>query len=127
MDSPIRVLLIEDSEDDAILLLRGLKHHGLETTSERVETSEEMTHALDNNTWDIILSDYNMPHLGALAALDILKDKGISTPLVIVSGDISPKDEEKAKLRGARDYVMKHHLDDLIATISRELKINPTL
>lgn len=126
MGSPIRVLLIEDSEDDAILLVRGLKRQGFDTTLKRVDTPEAMSNALDTQKWDIVLSDYSMPRFNTIEALKMLKDKDIDLPFIIVSGAITPEDEEKARLEGARDYVMKGHLEDLITIIARELNINPS-
>lgn len=117
MAMPLRVLLIDDSEDDVLLLLRGLKRGGFDTTWERVETSKQMIHALDNNAWDIILSDFNMPHFTSSAALSLIKEKGTSAPLIVVSGIISPADEEKVLREGALAYITKDQIDKLVALI----------
>ena len=86
MDKPLRVLLIEDSEDDAVLILRELRKAGYTPLSERVETEYTMRSALSSQKWDIILSDYNMPEFCAAEALSVYRECGIEVPFIIVSG-----------------------------------------
>ncbi len=74
MNKKLRVLIIDDSADDTILLVRGLSHGGFEPEFERVETPEAMRAAL-HQTWDIIISDYAMPHFSGLGALSVLKEE----------------------------------------------------
>ena len=73
MDKPLKVLIIEDSEDDALLIMRELKRGGYALLSERVETREAMLAALKKQAWDVIISDYNLPHFNAPEALKILQ------------------------------------------------------
>ncbi|WP_296971382.1 HD domain-containing phosphohydrolase [Tepidanaerobacter sp. EBM-38] len=121
MNKPLRVLIVDDSEDDALLLVRKLKRDGFNPTFERVDTPEAMEDALSKNTWDIILSDYNMPRFDAFAALAILKKSGIDIPFIIVSGAIGEETAVAAMKAGAHDYIMKDNLARLVAAIEREL------
>ena len=122
MSQPLRLLLIEDSEDDAILLLRTLKKFGYEFEHERVETPEGMTAALDNSSWDIIISDYVIPGFGGLEALKIVQDRRLDIPFIIVSGQIGEDSAVSAMKAGAHDYVMKDNLIRLGPAIGRELQ-----
>jgi putative two-component system response regulator len=121
MNKPLRVLIVDDSEDDTLLLVRKLKRDGFNPTFERVDTPEAMEDALSKNTWDIILSDYNMPRFDAFAALAILKKSGIDIPFIIVSGAIGEETAVAAMKAGAHDYIMKDNLARLVAAIEREL------
>jgi CheY-like chemotaxis protein len=88
MGTPIRVLVVEDSEDDAALLLRELRRGGYNPVSERVDTHVSMNDALAKQAWDLIICDYTMPHFSAPAALGLLKNTGLDVPFIIVSGNI---------------------------------------
>ncbi len=79
MTKPLRILIIEDSEDDTLLLLRELRRGGYEPVSERIETPESMKAALEKGPWDIIISDYVLPGFSGLTALNILKESGHRT------------------------------------------------
>lgn len=81
MTTPLRTLILEDSEDDAALLLLELERGGFDPTHERVDTAKAMSAALEGQTWDVILADYKMPHFNALNALSILKEKRQDIPL----------------------------------------------
>ncbi|MGE0826491.1 MAG: putative bifunctional diguanylate cyclase/phosphodiesterase [Candidatus Binatia bacterium] len=122
MRTPLRVLVVEDSADDAILLMRALRDGGYEPTWEQVETAEAMTAALQKQTWDIVLSDYVLPQFGALDALQILRDHQLDFPFFVVSGHISEETAAAAMKAGARDYLMKDNLTRLIPAIARELQ-----
>lgn len=118
----IRVLIIEDSEDDTLLLLRELRQGGYKPVYERVETESAMRAALSSKDWDIILSDYNMPCFSAPEALSILKESGIDVPFIIVSGAIGEENAVQLMKEGVHDYVMKDHIQRLIPVIQRELQ-----
>ncbi|MEE9168096.1 MAG: adenylate/guanylate cyclase domain-containing protein [Candidatus Neomarinimicrobiota bacterium] len=122
MSTALRVLLIEDSEDDAQLLLRELRRGGYEPTYERIETPEAMKAALDDRTWDIIISDYVMPHFSGPAALGLLKESGLDLPIIIVSGKIGEEAAVAMMKAGAHDYIMKDNPARLVPAIERELK-----
>jgi PAS domain S-box-containing protein len=122
MNTPLRVLLVEDSESDAGLIIRRLQQEGYDLVHERVDTAEAMRTALARPDWDIVLADYKMPQFSAPAALEILKASGRDLPFIIVSATIG---EEKAVVMmkaGAHDYVMKHNLARLVPAVARELK-----
>ncbi|HWY78268.1 MAG TPA: response regulator, partial [Verrucomicrobiae bacterium] len=96
MNKPLRVLLIEDSEDDAGFVLHELRKGGFEPTSERADTAREVESALDRQEWDLIISDHSMPGFGSLDALQLLKDKGLDIPFIIVSGTIGEETAVRA-------------------------------
>ena len=118
----IDILLIEDSEDDAILLIRELKRSGLKPSYKRVDNREELCKALDHEKWDIIISDYSMPHFNGLSALEILKEKAIDLPFIIVSGAIGEDIAVEVMRAGAHDYILKNNLKRLVPAIERELR-----
>lgn len=119
---PLRVLIVEDSEDDCLLIVRELKHGGYEPTFERVETAEAMSKALDKQTWDVIIADYVMPRFSGLNALRLLQGKGLDLPFILVSGTIGEDLAVDAMKSGAHDYIMKGNLKRLVPAIERELR-----
>jgi PAS domain S-box-containing protein len=121
--TPLRALLVEDSEDDALLLLRELRRGGYEPEYERVDTPEAMRRALDGSPhWDVIFSDYNMPRFGAPEALALAREAVPQTPVIVVSGKVG-EDAAVATLKaGAYDYVMKSNLARLCATVERSIQ-----
>lgn len=121
MNKPLRVLIVEDSADDAELLLLELRCGGYDPTFERVDTPEAMTTALDKQTWDVILSDYVMPHFSGLVALELLKEKGLDLPFIVVSGKIGEDIAVEAMKAGAHDYIIKNNLKRLATAVEREL------
>jgi len=122
VNTPLRVLIVEDSEDDTILLVRALRRGGYAPVFERVETPAAMTAALNQQKWDIILSDFAMPSFSASAALALLKRSGLDLPFIIVSGAIGEETAVTAMRAGAHDYVMKGKLARLLPAIERELR-----
>jgi light-regulated signal transduction histidine kinase (bacteriophytochrome) len=122
MLKPLRLLIVEDSEDDAILLLRELKRGGYEPVHERIETPEAMKAALEKGTWDIVISDYVLPRFSGLAALGLLKDSGQDLPFIIVSGKIGEDIAVSAMTAGAHDYIIKGNLTRLVPAVERELR-----
>ena len=122
MGAPLRVLLVEDSENDALLLLRELKRGGYEPSSMRVDNAVEMEAALEDHTWDLVISDHSMPSFNSLAALDLVRGKGfVDLPFIIVSGRIGEDAAVSAMKAGAHDYIMKDNLARLNSAIEREL------
>jgi signal transduction histidine kinase len=122
MSTTIRVLIVEDSEDDALLLIRELQRGGYDLVSERVDTPATMKTALDEQIWDVVLSDYAMPRFSMTEALTMMKEKGLDLPFIIVSGAIGEEAAVESMRAGVRDYVMKSNLARLVPVIERELQ-----
>lgn len=122
MARPLRVLVIEDNEDDAALMLRELQRGGYEPVARRVETPAAMQHALQQETWDVVLADWNLPQFSALFALEMLKSQGLDLPFIIVSGMIGEEAAISAMKAGAHDFISKQNLARLLLTIERELR-----
>jgi len=118
----LRVLVVEDSELDAGLLLRALERGGFNPSSEIVDTAEAMQAALEHKAWDLILTDHAMPQFSAPEALDLVKKRGIDVPFIIVSGHIDEATAVAAMQAGAHDYVMKERLARLVPAVERELR-----
>ena len=118
----LRLLHIEDSEDDALLLLRELERGGYEVDCERVDNGQAMAEALRRRAWDMVISDYRLPSFTAPAALETLKSSGLDLPFIIVSGKIGEDLLVDAMRAGANDYLMKGSLSRLIPAIERELR-----
>lgn len=120
--APLRVLLVEDSENDAALLEIALQRTGFLTQCDRVQTAEGLANALDRQEWDLVIADYVMPQFDGLSALAIVKEKGLDLPFVIVSGHITDDTAVAAMKAGAHDYVMKDNLTRLGPAVERELR-----
>lgn len=122
-DVALSVLLVEDSEEDELLLLRELRRGGYRVSCRRVFTARSMREALASEEWDIVISDHSMPAFDSSAALHILREKGyLDIPFIIVSGKIGEEAAVAAMRLGAHDYVMKDNLARLNAVIERELR-----
>jgi CheY-like chemotaxis protein len=119
---PLRLLLVEDSEDDAELILMELERAGFMLQCRRLETEEEFVSALDEEGWDIIISDFQMPQFDGLRAFSIYKDRGIDTPFIFVSGALGEDRAVEAMRAGARDYLLKGNLARLTVAVHRELE-----
>ena len=122
MSVPLRVLIVEDSFDDTILLVRELRRGGYDPLHQRVDTSLAMQAALDERAWDIVISDHAMPSFSALDALSLLQRKGLDLPFIILSGTIGEDVAVAAMKAGAHDYIMKGHLARLNPAVERELR-----
>ena len=118
----LRVLLVEDSQDDAELVLASLIEGGFDTSLTRVETEEEMSRALSSGDWDVLISDFNLPRFGAVSALSVLRETGKDIPFIIVSGCIGEESAVSLMKEGCSDFVMKDGLARLSPAIGRELK-----
>lgn len=119
---PLRLLLVEDSEADATLLLREVKRAGFDVTFERVETEGAMRAALDAGPWDIVVSDFNLPTFNTLGALAVLKASGKDIPFIVISGTVSEETAIDALRSGARDFIVKGRMARLGPAIERELR-----
>ncbi len=121
MTPSLRVLIIEDSEDDCFFLVRALKKE-YDITYERVDAEAPLRDILTSKQWDIVLSDYFMPQFDALAALTVLQELELDLPFIIVSGRIGEIEAVKAMKAGAHDYIMKGDFTRLMPAIRRELR-----
>ena len=121
MKRPLRVLIVEDREDDAELLLRELRRGGFDPAFERVETTEAMSAALEK-PWDIVISDWAMPHFSAEAALSLAQKSGLNLPFIIVSGTVGEEAAVTAMRAGAHDFMIKGKFMRLLPAIERELR-----
>src|SRR5437588_4185139 len=119
---PLRVLIAEDSEDDARLLLRELARAGFDPAHQRVDSRAAMQAALDRHTWDLVIGDYSMPEFSGPAALALLRAHDLDTPFIFVSGSIGEDVAVEAMKAGAQDFLTKGNLRRLIPAIERELR-----
>jgi PAS domain S-box-containing protein len=122
VSDPLQALIVEDSEDDALLILRELKRGGFEPLYSQVQTAEDMENALRKHLWDVVLSDHHLPRFSAPAALAILKRSTLDIPFIIVSGSIGEDAAVSILKAGAHDYVPKSSLARLVPAIRRELR-----
>ncbi len=122
MSTPLRVLIAEDSENDALLLVRELQRGGYEPVFERVMTAEAMASALEEKTWDVIIADYVMPGFDALAALKLVQKRDLDLPIIIVSGAVGEDRAVAAMKAGAHDFVIKDNLARLVPALEREIR-----
>ena len=121
--TPLYVLLVEDSADDAALLQRHLSRNGFVPKITRVETAEGMLEALRRPELpDVILADFNLPHFSGPAALQLLKSAGLDLPFIMLSGAVSEETAVVSLRAGAHDYVSKQNLARLVPAVHRELK-----
>ena len=122
MQRPLRILLVEDSEEDAELLLAEVRRAGFEPVHTRVETAQAMQDALSGKEWDVVISDYTLPQFSGLAALTLTQQHDPDLPFIISSGNIGEEIAVEAMRAGAHDYVMKNNASRLIPAIERELR-----
>ncbi|VAW90828.1 diguanylate cyclase/phosphodiesterase (GGDEF & EAL domains) with PAS/PAC sensor(s) [hydrothermal vent metagenome] len=122
MSIPLQLLIVDDSENDSLLLVRELTKGGYDVSHERVDNSEDMRHAIAGSSWDIIITDHNMPGFDSTQALKIASDSNIDTPVIIVSGNMGEAIAVDAMKSGAMDYIMKDNLSRLVPAVQREVR-----
>ncbi len=122
MGETLKVLIIEDEPVDAELIEVELQKAGLEAQCTRVESAAALEEALESDTWDIIISDYNLPGFDGLSALEIVKNTGMDIPFIIVSGTVGEEIAVEAVVAGAQDYVMKDNLRRVPVAVKREIQ-----
>jgi diguanylate cyclase (GGDEF)-like protein len=118
----LRLLLIEDSEEDAILVVRALARSGYDVSYERVDTAPALAAALDRQIWDLAIADFTMPHFSGTAALRVVRERDADLPFIFVSGTIGEDAAVEAMRNGAHDYIMKGNLKRLLPAVEREMR-----
>ena len=121
MAAPLKVLIAEDSEDDAAALVHELRRGGYDPDFQRVETPEGMKTALAGGQWDLVIADFSMPRFGASAALILLQESGLDIPFIILSGVMGEDAAVAAMKAGAHDYIFKGNMTRLVPAIQREV------
>lgn len=122
MRKPLNVLIVDDSADDVLFIVRELMRGGYDPGYERVDTAKAMDEALGKQSWDIIICDYALPFFSGPDAIELLKKSGIDIPLIIVSGAITEETAVQTMKAGAHDFVMKRNLARLTPAVVRELR-----
>ncbi len=122
MAGPLRVLIVEDSEDDALLIVRELRKGGLLPEYRRVDSLTAMQAALDDAVWDIVITDHNLPAFSSETVIKQVKQATFDVPIIIVSGSIGEEVAVAAMKSGAHDYIMKGNLSRLVPAVERELR-----
>src|SRR3989338_7186376 len=121
MGKPLRALIVEDVEPDALLVVRELTRGGFDVTFERVDTPEAMSAALAKQPWDIVISDYSMPRFSAPLALSVVKERQLDLPFIVISGTVGEEIAVEAIRSGAHDFMVKGKLARLIPAVEREV------
>ena len=119
---PLRVLIVEDYAPDAELLLLELERGGYAPTAERVETPEAMRAALDRQAWDLVLADYALPRFNVMAAIAMIRERGLDVPIIAVSGTADERTGIEVMKAGAHDFFLKDNLRLFVSAVRRELE-----
>ena len=122
MTTPLRVLFVEDSEDDMRLLVRQLRQGGYAPACERAETADGLRAALHRGGWDLIISDYSMPRFSGLEALAVTLQLAPEVPFLLVSGTVGEEVAVESIKAGAADYLMKQNLIRFVPAVARALR-----
>jgi len=122
-DQRMKLLMVDDSEDDVLLVIRDLKSRGFDPIYKKVEDEATMSQSLRETDWDIVLCDYNLPRFSVSAACHVLKEHKTDVPLIVVSGSYQDNVVSECLGLGARDFIAKDHLARLRAVIFREMEI----
>src|ERR1700693_647168 len=121
MSKPLAVLIIDDSDTDARLVVRELRRSGFSPEWERVDTAATLREALRRREWGLVISDSGVPEFNALDALALVKEEAPGIPFIVVSGTISEEVAVQPIRSGASDFVTKQNLGRLGSAIAREL------
>jgi two-component system cell cycle sensor histidine kinase/response regulator CckA len=122
MSKPLHVLIVQDSKDDTELVIRELDRGGYDVSHQRVQTANSMTAALDQSSWDLVISDYSLAAFSAMEALATLRTKSKDLPFIIISGVVGEEAAVAAMKAGADDFLIKGRLSRLVPTVERELR-----
>ena len=120
--APLRVLIVEDSQDDAELLLHELRSGGFDVAYAVITTEQQLVKELREPQWDLVISDYSMPSFDGLRCLRLCQEHGLEAPFILVSGTVGEELAVDAMRAGAHDYVMKQNPSRLVPAIRRELR-----
>lgn len=118
----LRLLIVEDAESDALLVLHELAREAYEVTHVRVDTVEALRQALDTQEWDLVISDFSLPTLNAMDVLSVLATSGLDLPCIVISGTIGEEAAVDALKSGANDFIVKDRLARLLPAVARELR-----
>ena len=118
----MHVLIVDDSEDDSLLLVREIRNGGFTPIWKRVDLETDLQQALSEKTWDIIFTDYSMPGFSGLRALQIIREKNRDIPCIMFSGKTGEETAVEAMKAGANDFILKGHLSRMLPAIDRELR-----
>lgn len=122
MKQPVKILLLENSVDDAKLALRALRQGGFIPTHRRIQTAVDLAAALATEPWDAVIANFMMPELAGVEALEMFKLTSVDIPFILVSASIGEENAVNAMKAGASDYVLKDNLSRLAPALKRELK-----
>jgi signal transduction histidine kinase len=122
MHKYLQLLLVEDSEDDATLIIHEIKRGGYHCEFERVEDLVGMEACLKHKHWDVVISDFNLPQFSASAALQAVQRSGIDLPFIVVSGTVGEDVAVQMLHAGAHDYIMKENLRRLVPALERSIR-----
>lgn len=122
MDCLIEILMVEDSENDALLLLEELKRRNYTPLCQRVETAEEFLASLKKRTWDAVICDYTLPRFSGVEALKLFREREVDTPFIVVSGVFGEEKAVEMMKAGASDYILKSNLSRLVPALEREIE-----
>ncbi len=117
----IKLLIVEDSEDDAFIMVREIQKAGISIRWERCDSEPVFAHMISSTTWDVIISDYSLPGFSGIQVLEILRTLSPETPCIMVTGQMGEEFAVEAMRKGARDYVIKGTWSRLIPAIEREI------
>lgn len=122
MSKTVRILLVEDSERDAALLMLYLRRGGFQPTLHRVETGPEMKAELERADWDIVISDFNLPRFNAHAALTTLQESGRHLPFIVLSGGMEDDVVGQIIKAGASHFILKHQMAQIVPIIEQAMQ-----
>ncbi len=122
LNGNLRVLIVEDNPSDAELEIAELRRGGFNVASDLAQTRDEVSDHLATNVYDVILADYNLPYFRGMETLDILREKGLSIPLILVTGALKSVTAVECVKQGATDYVLKENLTRLSVSVRRALE-----
>ena len=122
MAASLRVLLIEDSDDDAKMVLRELKRASYEVDFERVASADALKSLIISRKWDLFICDFSMPKFSGTDALMLVRSMGCDAPFIFVSGTMGEDTAVAALKDGAQDYIIKNNLKRLVPAVQRELR-----